>query len=112
MPACSRPAIPHRMSGTFAGPGTIGLAGTSEAASVVGTTQPAGIADYTPITTGHSDITVHGVTTGSPGTATHVVTTAPSGIDAGMVTTGHVGTTGSAVIAGHGLIISPAAGTI
>jgi hypothetical protein len=98
MPACSRPATPHRMSRAFAGPGTIGHAGTSEAASVVGTTQPTGIVGYMPITTGPSDITVHGVTTGSPHTAIHVVTTGSSGTDAGMVTTGHVGITGSAGI--------------
>jgi cell wall-associated NlpC family hydrolase len=41
------------------GPGTIGLADTGKAASVAGTTQPAGMAGHRPVTTG---ITGHGLT--------------------------------------------------
>ena len=83
MPACSRPATSHRAGGMSAGPGTIGLADTGEAASVAGTTQPAGMAGHAPITT---DITGHGLA------ITEVASTiGPAGITGPEVTIGSAG---------------------
>jgi hypothetical protein len=118
MPACSRPATSHRTGGTPAGPGTTGRADTSEAATVAGTTHPAGMPGHTPITAGHTSMAVgytgiigHGLATGLTGIVAHGLITGDAGTAGHGVTIGSAGIIGSIGITGHGRFITEAAGT-